>query len=127
MEKKQVQAVVTKPARKCQRHPWQLQVPRSAEFAIDKGETVPNGPRSVLEFFVMEYCVEHCTQEGIEVNANNHLILFSTLAELSKVVEYEVQIAMKSTEDLERFLREHECIRATFESLCIANLLSSQH
>ena len=41
------------PAMKCPRQQWQQTVPKSVLFAMETMESVPHGPRTILEFFTL--------------------------------------------------------------------------
>ena len=59
-----------------QRHPWQITMPKSGLLALEEGEAVKMGPRSMEEFFVLEECVSYCAKECIDINADNiHIIV----------------------------------------------------
>lgn len=115
-----------KPSRKRQRHPWQVQLPKSSIFALDAGEKVPAGPRSILEFFALDQSVKFCIEEGIDVSADNVLVIYNTVVEVSQAIQSEksLQLAMKTLEDIDTFLKEYDHLRNVFQSLCIGMLIS---
>ena len=114
----------TKSSRKRQRHMWQVSMPKSSIFALDAGEKVTAGPRSILEFFALEQTVKFCSEEGIDASSNNILVIYNTLVEVSRQIESEkdLQLGMKTAADIETFLNEHDHLINTFQSLCIGML-----
>ena len=60
-----------KPLRKRRRHKMQQNVSKGVIFVNDEGENVSSGPRSMLEFFILESILKYCLQEGIEIKPEN--------------------------------------------------------
>ena len=109
-------------SRKRPRQPWQQKLPKSVKFALDAREHVSNGPRSILEFFVLEAITKYCLREGIETTSENIERIFNTIVEISDTLDMKLSIGTKSIDDVERFLRERDHIVDVFKALCLAQL-----
>ena len=109
-------------SRKRPRQQWQMSVPKSVRFAIDTGEEIASGSRSLLEFFVLESILKHCTRNGIETTPSNIEKIFNTIVEISDTLDTNIQIGEKSTDNIECFLREHSHIIEVFKALCLAQV-----
>ena len=70
-------------SRKRPRQPWQQKICKSVKFALDAREHVSSGPRSILEFFVLEsitkYCISETTPGNIEKIYNTIVKISDTL------------------------------------------------
>lgn len=51
------------PKRKRYKHDWQISVPKSADFLMMTEECISAGSVTVLEYFVLEYIIQYCSQE----------------------------------------------------------------
>jgi len=99
-----------------------MSVPKSVRFAIDTGEEIASGSRSLLEFFVLESILKHCTRNGIETTPSNIEKIFNTIVEISDTLDTNIQIGQKSIDNIECFLREHSHIIEVFKALCLAQV-----
>ena len=109
-------------SRKRPRHQWQIHVSKSVKFAIDVGEDVNTGSRSMLEFFVLESILKHCLQEKIEIIPANIEKIFNAIVEIADTLDVKLQIGRKSLEHIKCFLREHDHTVHVFKALCFAQL-----
>ena len=111
-------------SRKRPRQPWQQKTPKSVKFALDAyaGEHVSSGPRSILEFFVLEAITKYCLREGIQTTAASIEIIYNTIVEISDTLHAKLPIGTKSTDDVECYLREHDHIVDVFKALCLAQI-----
>lgn len=109
-------------ARKRPRHMWQHNVQKSSIFATEVMKTVPTGPRSILEFFVLECTLKYCLREGIDTTTRNIEIVYNTAAELADTLEDKLPLSTKTEGDIERFLREHDHILRVYKEICFSQV-----
>lgn len=92
-------------SRKRPRHQWQRNIPKSVNFAIDAGEHVTSGSRSMLDFFILESILKHCSRERIEVISSNIEKIFNGIVEISDTLDEKLQIGKMSIDGIERFFK----------------------
>lgn len=109
-------------SRKRTRHPWQVTIPKSAVFALQEGESIKTGSRSIPEFFLLDQCLAYCRHENIEDTAENLHVLYNTLVDISKAVYDDLTIKSKELKDIETFLKEYHLLKTKFEAFCIASI-----
>lgn len=108
-----------KPKRK--RH-WQLEVSKSLCFALNEGELVPSGSRSMLEFFILESILKYILQEGIQLLPVNIQIIYNAIAEILDTTHTQLPVGTKSISDINTFLHEHDHNLKVFRALCLSYL-----
>lgn len=96
------------PSRKRPRHLWQKSVQSSAKFALQLGEHLNHGPRSLLEYFAMEQVLNHCKMQEISETSENILIIYNAMVEIVQLYDCALPLGEKSVSEVETFLREHE-------------------
>jgi hypothetical protein len=116
-------------SRRRSKHQWQVPIPKSGVFALQSGEAVETGPRSLQEYFLLHQCINYCQQECIETSADNVLLIYNVLARAQEHVNLVINV--KKQADIEQFIREYETLKSVFESLCVTaittNLTSYYH
>lgn len=85
--------------------------------------TIRMGPRSMQEYFVLEECVSYCAQECIDITTENILVLYNVIADISSSLE-NIQLRVKQMEDIQCFIKEHDLLKSSFESICVAGITS---
>ena len=108
------------PPRKRRRHDWQINVPKSVNFARDLKETVPHGGRSIFEFFTLECILKHCIQQEIATTTQNVALIYNAAVEVAQASENQLPIANMDIESVDRFFREHQHNLLLYQSLCVA-------
>lgn len=83
--------------RKRLKHQWQVPIPKSGVFALESGEAVETGPRSLQEYFLLQQCIGYCQQECIENSPGNILLIYNTLVDLSRAQENDKLLKMRRT------------------------------
>ena len=73
-------------------------------FANELGEKVAYGPRTVLEYFLLECVLKHCYQEGIDTTTQNIMTIFNATVEVSMAVKDDLLLAQKNNDAVEKFL-----------------------
>ena len=109
-------------SRKRPRHSWQHKISKSVKFALDAREHVSSGPRSILEFFILESITKYCIREGIETTPGNIEKTYNAIVEISDTLNKKLPIGTKSIDDVEVFLKEHDHIVEVFKALCLAQI-----
>lgn len=117
--------MIKKPLRKRHRHEMQQKVSKGVIFANEEGENVSIGPRSMLEFFILESILKYCLQEGIKIIPENIAIIYNAIAEILDTTYTQLPIGSKTLSDIQSFLREHDHNLEIYRALCIS-LLSTQ-
>ncbi len=108
-------------ARKRPRHNWQIPTPHSATFAIQAGESLNCGSRSLLEFFTMEEILRHCIRREIPTTSDNITIIYNAIVEVS-THEMNLPLGAMTVDKISTFLREYEHNRKLFQAQCITHL-----
>jgi hypothetical protein len=111
------------PQRKRFKHDWQRKIVKSVCFASDQGEHISYGPRTILEYFVLECVLKHCNKEGIDISPDIVMLIYNTIVEVSESIKENLPISKKNMEAILTFLREHEHTLKLYQTLCIAQIL----
>lgn len=106
------------PQRKCVRHTWQKATKKSVTFAEQRKEVINTGPLTVLEFFILEYILDYCEQQGIEEARENILLIYNAIVSTSRTFDETLPITSKTEKDIGSFLVNHEHNLAAFQSKC---------
>ena len=95
------------PQRKRPRYEWQKLQPtqNSLQYAAGMGEDIAMGPRTMLEYFLLNCIYDFCKCEGIDTEQSMHTI-YNAIVTLA--IEETLPITNKSEEDVLKFLRERE-------------------
>ena len=109
-------------ARKRPRHNWQLPVLSSAAFALQEGEILNHGSRSLLEFFILEQIFSYCIKHKSPMMPNDIDIIYNAVVELCTNQESSLPLSKLSLDKINTFLREHDHNAELFESLCVTHL-----
>ena len=113
------------PQRKRYKHDWQLHIARSVHTAIDLGEKIPHGHRTITEFFVLEGIFKYCLDEGINPASDIIYKIYNIIVEVAQAVHESFPISAKDIDSIEKFLKEHEHILELYQSLCISKLVTT--
>ncbi len=106
-------------ARKRPRHNWQIPVLSSASFALQEGEILNHGSRSLLEFFILEEILSYCIKHKTPMIPNDIEIIYNAVVELCTKQENSLPLSELSLEKVNTFIREHEHNAQLFEALCV--------
>ena len=109
------------PQRKRPRYEWQKLLPtqNSLQYAAGMGEDIAMGPRTMLEYFLLNCIYDFCKCEGIDTEQSMHTI-YNAIVTLA--IEETLPITNKSEEDVLKFLREREHNLEVFKVLCYMQL-----
>lgn len=106
------------PSTKRPRHSWQNPVPSSAKFALQVGESINHGPRTLLEFFAMEQVLNYCMMQEIPENIAT---IYNVMVEIVVLYDFVLPIGKKSISEVDKFMREHEYHLDFYRTLCITS------
>lgn len=108
--------------RKRQRHQLQRDVSKSLCFALNEGELVPCGSRSMLEFFILESILKYILQERVQLLPVNIQKIYNALAEILNTTHTPLPVGTKTISDITTFLHEHDHNLKVFRALCLSYL-----
>ena len=108
-------------SRKRSRHPWQTTIPKSAVFALEEGESIKTGSRSVPEFFLLDQCLAYCRRENVDSTPENLHVLYNTLVDIAKATYDDLAVNSKELKDIKTFLEEYNLLKSKFEAFCTAS------
>ena len=104
------------------RHNWQISIPKSATFALQKGEILNCGTRSLLEFFTLEQVLSQILKQGTLPTPNNIAKIYNAAVEVSATQEKNLPLGEMTLEKISTFLREHEYNLQYYKTVCVTRL-----
>ena len=105
-----------------QRHKWQINIEKSMELALTRGEQVTPGVRTMFEFFILEEILNYCNTHSIEQNTQTVLMIYNAAHEISKGLLGIHSLRAKVEDDIDTFLKEHAHIVQSFQCIVVSQL-----
>lgn len=110
------------PPPKKSRHSWQKSIPGSYSFAVSLGENIEPGTRTLMEYLALEQVISHFQHNRIEITIENMEMVYQAIVEISSDFEHTLPLGMLTTNQILKFLSEHEHNLRLYENICVAEL-----
>ena len=103
-------------------HSWQREHLKSSLFASAAKENVSLGPATMLEFFVLENIIEHCSSQA-DITTEIVHILYDAVASIAATLsEQHLPLGPKSLKEIKSFMETHDKNLTLFQEQCLAQL-----
>ena len=87
---------------------WQREHLKSSQFASAAKENLSLGPVTILEFFVLEYIIKHCSSQ-VDTTAEIVHMLYDAVASLAATLsEHQLPLGPRSFNDITSFMETHD-------------------
>lgn len=99
-------------------------MPKSADFLMKTEECISAGSVTMLEYFVLEYIIQYCSQEQLTISAEVITIIYDAVSTISSCLDIKCDIPLgnKNQKEISSFLKTHHKILEEFEKRSICQL-----